>query len=255
MQWFDTMPMDVRFSQTTESWEPSDGPAARETAIEARRLTFDRAGQWVLDEINLSVAAGEIVAVLGANGAGKTTLLRCLAGLAQPTSGDVRWFGASPRRRPALRRLIGMVAHQDWVYGELTPRENLLFCAQMHGMDQASSRVEHLLSQADLLAHANKATHQLSCGMRRRLAVCRALVNDPPILVLDEPFSGLDEVSREWLKRLLAESRAQSRAICLTTHGRELAKSLADRCFELAAGKLRPIYIARPQALAWEAAA
>jgi heme ABC exporter ATP-binding subunit CcmA len=249
------MHMDVHFLRTTDYRMVFGEPTARKTAIEARQLTFERADHLVLDRISLCIATGEIVAVLGANGAGKTTLLRCLAGLARAASGDVHWFGASPRRRPMLRRLIGMVAHQDWVYGELTPRENLLFCAQMHGVDESNSRCEQLLSAAGLLAHADKATNRLSCGMRRRLAICRALVNDPPILLLDEPFSGLDDGSQVWLERLLAELRAQSRAICLTAHRRELADRLADRCVELHAGKLRTVNRERPRVSSWEEAA
>src|SRR5688572_5477528 len=171
-----------------------------EGAIEARQLSFERDGRLVLSAINLHIAPGQTVAVLGANGAGKTTLLRCLAGLLRPTAGEVRWLGQSPQQKPALRRSIGMVAHQDWLYGELTPRENLLFSAKMYGVSGANARVEQLLSEAGLLPHANKAVDQLSHGMRRRLSVCRALVHDPPILLFDELFSGLDDNGQNWLQ-------------------------------------------------------
>jgi len=177
--------------------------------------------------------------VLGANGAGKTTLLRCLAGLTPPRSGVVLWFGKSPQRHPELRRSIGMVAHQHWTYRELTPRENLLFAAQMYGLVDAVSRVEQLLAEADLQRNADQPTGQLSHGMRQRLSICRALVHDPAILLLDEPFSGLDDDGQQWLRLLLLQLQSRSRTICLSTHNRELADDLADCLFRLDKGKLR----------------
>jgi heme exporter protein A len=229
-----------------------------EGAIEARQLSFERDGRLVLSAINLRIAPGQTVAVLGANGAGKTTLLRCLAGLLRPTAGEVRWLGQSPQQNPALRQAIGMVAHQDWLYGELTPRENLLFSAKMYGVPDATARVDKLLSEAGLVPNANKATDQLSHGMRRRLSVCRALVHDPPLLLFDEVFSGLDDVGQSWLQRLITELRNRSRAICLTTHRIELASSMSDRFVQLENGKLLNIAVASReivQARCWEDAA
>jgi heme ABC exporter ATP-binding subunit CcmA len=202
-------------------------------------MTFERAGRLILNQVDLSISSGEIVAVMGTNGVGKTTLLRCLAALVAPTAGEVSWLGQSPQQNRALRRSIGMVAHQDWLYGELTPRENLFFSAEMYGVAGAGLRVEQLLSEAHLLGHASKPTDQLSHGMRRRLSICRGLIHDPSILLLDEPFSGLDDQGRIWLEQLLARERARSKGICFTTHERGIAQSLADRQLILAAGRLQ----------------
>jgi heme exporter protein A len=213
----------------------------RTASLEARELSFARAGQLVLDTINLRIEASEIVAVLGANGAGKTTLLRCLAALCAPCSGNVLWLGQSLKRNVRLRRLIGLVAHQDWVYSELTPRENLQFYAGMFGVANPQARIEQLLSEAELMRHADHATQRLSHGMRRRLSICRALLHDPPILLLDEPFSGLDEFGQRWLRQLIAQQSARSSAILFTTHERALAGDLADHVLFLKGGKLYPL--------------
>jgi heme ABC exporter ATP-binding subunit CcmA len=213
--------------------------AERAIAVEVSHLSVELAGRLVLDEIDLRIAPGQTVAVLGSNGAGKTTLLRCLAGLTRPTLGDIWWFGQSPRQHPKLRRLVGMAAHQSWVYGELTPYENLLFCAQMYGVVEPVLRVDQLLADAALQRHAHIPTAQLSQGMRQRLAICRALTHDPPILLLDEPFSGLDIDGQRWLEQRLVQLRSRSTAICLTMHQREIAGRLADCVLQLEGGQLQ----------------
>jgi heme ABC exporter ATP-binding subunit CcmA len=210
--------------------------AASAGAIEVRRLCFERVGRLILDGVNLRIEPGQLVGVMGANGAGKTTLLRCLAGLAQPTSGHVRWFGQSPRESIGLRRAIGMVAHQDWVYAEFTPRENLMFAARMQNVANAAARVDQLLSEAGLLAYANMATGELSHGMRRRLSICRTLVPAPRIMLLDEPFYGIDDEGQQWLVRLVRQD--PSVAVCMTTHHDALIRHMADRLLELRGGKL-----------------
>jgi heme ABC exporter ATP-binding subunit CcmA len=207
-------------------------------AMEVRRLSIELNGRLVLERVDLSVAPGEIVAVVGPNGAGKTTLLRCLAGLKRPSSGEVLWFGQSPGQDVELRRSVGMAAHQRALYGELTPRENLLFAAQLCGVSDAIPRVQQMLTEAGLERHAGMQTRRLSHGLQQRLSLCRALVHDPPLLLLDEPSSGLDEEGRRWLKQLLLQLRDRSRAICLTTHEQNLACSLADRVLRLEEGKL-----------------
>lgn len=210
----------------------------RQAALEARRLSVEFKGQLVLDEIDFRMGLGQVVAVTGRNGAGKTTLLRCLAGLLRPTSGDVHWFGQSPRRNQILRRSIGMVAHQRFLYEDLTARENLLFAARMCDVRHPDSRVEQLLGESGLQRRADQPAASLSQGMRQRLSICRAVVHDPPILLLDEPLSGIDDDGRQWLGGLLLQLRARARAICLTTHENSLACRLADRVLRLENGKL-----------------
>jgi heme exporter protein A len=210
-------------------------------AIEIRRLSVEFNGHVALSEVDLRIEPGQIVALLGANGAGKTTLLRCLAGLAHPTSGEVRWFGQPRQRNPALRRSIGMVAHQSHLYPELTPRENLTFAARMCDAPEPGPRVERMLTSAGLLPHASRPTSRLSRGQRQRLSVARALVHEPPILLLDEPFNGLDEDGAQWLWDLLLRQRDRAVATCLTTHDRRVAAHLADRAMWLVDGSLTDI--------------
>jgi ABC-type multidrug transport system ATPase subunit len=199
------------------------------------------------------------VALLGENGAGKTTFLRCMAGLVEPTSGQLLWFGESPRRKPALRRRIGMVAHQNWLYGELTARENLWFAARMYGLAYPSRRIEELLAEAELQPYAHRRVAELSQGLRQRLSICRSIIHEPQVLLLDEPFSCLDDRGRGWLMQTLRQLRTRSTAICLTCHDFRLAQCLADSTLRLQKGRLHGESIAASHVPAapghWEVAA
>ncbi|MBI3466581.1 MAG: ABC transporter ATP-binding protein, partial [Planctomycetes bacterium] len=159
--------------------------ASMVTAIQAAKLSKVFAAHAVLDQLDLDVAAGEAVAITGANGVGKTTLLRCLASVLRPTSGEVLWFGQSPLANPAARRLVGMAGHDSFLYPNLTVRENLLFAARMCDVSKPARRVVELLAAAGLQPHADCPARQISHGTRQRLAVLRALVHQPPILLLD----------------------------------------------------------------------
>ena len=211
------------------AWPPEtdSGP------IEARQLTRTMEGHLILNRINVTIAAGEIVALLGANGAGKTTLLRSLAGRLRPSAGQVLWYGASPRRRPASHRLVGFAGHESLLYLELTATENLLFAARMYGVVRPEQRVAEMLTRIGMETQARQAAGRMSRGMRQRLSLARALVHDPPIVILDEPFSGLDVGSLQWLEEWLAELRASGRAILFTSHDEEQCLRVADRKLEL----------------------
>ncbi len=208
------------------------------SAIQALRLSRNLDGHRVLREIDLEIASGECVALMGGNGAGKTTLLRCLAGIVRPTSGEVRWFGRPANEVPEQRQLVGIVAHETGLYGHLTLRENLLFAARMRMLSDRARLVDHQLEQIGLRKMAGRPVRQLSKGMRQRLALARTLIYDPPILLLDEPFTGLDATSRDWLLGMLCEQRARGRAICFATHDAEHSRQLADRAMFLENGRL-----------------
>jgi heme ABC exporter ATP-binding subunit CcmA len=210
-----------------------------EISIETRRLTKAFGARTVLDRIDLEVAEGQSVALTGANGAGKTTLLRCLASLVRPTGGDVRWFGEPAGKDPASRRMIGMVAHESHLYPDLTALDNLLFAARMCGVRRPRQEAERWLREVGLDAHAHRLPSRMSKGMRQRLAVARALVHDPQILLLDEPFSGLDAAGAEWLLELLRDLGRRGRTICFATHDRRMVCRLADTVLELQAGRLQ----------------
>jgi heme ABC exporter ATP-binding subunit CcmA len=209
-----------------------------QTAIRASQLSKAFGGRTVLDAVDLEVARGQSVALVGANGAGKTTLLACLASVLRPDGGTVHWFGYPAGRDATLRRRIGMVAHESGLYSHLTARENLAFAARMSGADNPSRRADQWLDRTGLARHADALPTRLSRGMRQRLAVSRALIHDPPLMLLDEPFSSLDAAGSQWLLSLLTDLRDQGRTICFVTHEEERVRSLADRVLELRDGKV-----------------
>ncbi len=200
-------------------------------------MTIARGRQVVLRGLDLAVAPGRIVALFGNNGSGKTTLLHCLAGLLRPSAGKVFWFGEAAASSPAARRLIGFLGHETGLYPTLTARENLRFAGRMTGVDRPDERAAELLQATGLQRHADQRPGQLSRGMRQRLAIARAVLHDPPLLLLDEPFTNLDQVSRDWLVRFLESARNRGRAVLFSSHDAELGHSLADRCYCLHAGR------------------
>jgi len=207
-------------------------------AIQTRRLSKTFGGCRVLREIDLQITSGECVALTGSNGAGKTTLLRCLAAITRPTTGEVDWFGQGAAANPDHRRLVGFVAHESHLYAHLTLLENLMFAARMCGVTEPAQRADKLLEQIGLRSWANQQVRKISEGMRKRLALARALIHDPRILLLDEPFSGLDAASRDWLGGLLDQYRADGCAVCFATHSEEHSRRLADRTLILQRGSL-----------------
>ncbi|NQT38033.1 MAG: ABC transporter ATP-binding protein [Planctomycetes bacterium] len=210
-------------------------------ALEARKLSKSFAGRVVLDEVDFEIAEAESVALTGANGAGKTTLLRCLASSLRPDGGEVRWFGQPASSNPAARRRIGVVAHESFLYPQLTLRENLIFAARMYDVVRPVDRAERLLAQSGLRTDAHCLPSRISQGMRRRLAVVRALVHDPPILLLDEPAAGLDRRGTAWLMDLLLQLRGRGRTLCFATHDDRLVGRLADRAVQIDAGRVRAV--------------
>jgi len=186
----------------------------------------------------LQVAAGESIVLTGSNGAGKTTLLRVMAALVRPSKGEILWFGEKTSGQHADRRLIGMVAHENRLYPHLTLRENLVFAARMCDVARPQHRAESLLKTVGLLAHGDRLPPVLSKGMRQRLSLARALIHDPPILLLDEPFEGLDADAEHWLTGLLDELRRQGRTLCFVLHDEAKTRKLADRVLHLCQGRL-----------------
>jgi len=209
--------------------------------LEARQLSRVLQGRPILDRIDLTIAAGKIVALTGINGAGKTTLLRCLAGRLRPSAGDVLWYGNSPTRRPDLNRLVGFAGHESFLYLELTAMENLLFAARMHGLSDPQITVNQMLAKACLDKHAHEPAGHFSKGMCQRLSLARALVHGPTLVILDEPFSTLDAPGRQWLEVWLKDLRTAGRAIIFTTHEAEQAQRIADETLDLRGGRLLPV--------------
>jgi heme exporter protein A len=209
-------------------------------AIVVQRLSKVFRRRTVLKDIDFQVAEGESLAITGPNGVGKTTLLRVLSSALSPTSGQVSWFGLAPPD-PSARRLVGVVAHDTCLYPRLTIRENLLFAGRMWGLDRAADRADELLDAAGLSAQTHRLSGELSRGNRQRTAIARALIHDPPILLLDEPFSGLDAKGVDWLMGLLLDLSAQGRTLCFTSHDPAVVRRLAHQVLQLPAGRVAPV--------------
>jgi heme ABC exporter ATP-binding subunit CcmA len=195
--------------------------------------------QRVLDGLDLDVAAGEAVALLGPNGAGKTTLLKIVATLLRPTRGTATVAGHDcVREAEAARAVLGVIAHGTHVYEDLTARENLAFWARLRGGPADRPTLIGALADVDLERHADARVRTFSAGMRRRLALARLALTDPRVLLLDEPFAGLDQRARKWLEGRLETFKAAGSALLMVTHsfGRELG--ISDRLAILAGGRV-----------------
>jgi heme exporter protein A len=204
--------------------------AAAELPVRAEGVLRTFAGTPVLAGVDLLVRSGDALALLGPNGAGKTTLLRILALLLRPTGGRLAIFGRDARDAPpALRRRIGYVGHESLCYPDLTATENLAFYARLFDVPDARARIAELVAWAGLDGAARRPVRVYSRGMAQRLALARALLHRPDLLLLDEPFSGLDPEGVRALQERLVELRAAGHAIVLTTHDLERAAPVATR--------------------------
>jgi heme exporter protein A len=172
----------------------------------------------VLAGVSLVVPAGAVGLVVGPNGSGKSTLARIAVGLLKPSGGSVRIDGRDPRSEPTARRGLGFVAHQSLLYDDLTPVENLSFVARLYGLDRAPERVEAALDRLAVGRERGVPLRRLSRGMVQRVALARALLHQPGVLVLDEPFTGLDAPSAERLVELLDRARQAGAAVLVVSH-------------------------------------
>lgn len=191
-----------------------------------------------LDGVDLDVTRGEAVAIFGPNGAGKTTLLRILARALRPSAGSVRFEGVDERDDLAVRARIGLLSHHTFLYDDLTARDNLAFFARLHGVPSPESRADALLAEVGLDRRGDDPVRAFSRGMQQRLALARALVHEPELLLLDEPFSGLDPHAGARLRGTLEAVRAAGRALILTTHDVGEGLDLTDRFVFLARGRI-----------------
>ena len=207
--------------------------------IEVENLRKSFGGVVALQGVSLQVAEGEFLTLVGPNGAGKTTLMRILATLSRPTSGRVRVAGLDLRAGAEyIRQRIGLVSHQPLLYGDLTAEENLLFYGRMYGVPNLEQRITEVLRQVGLLARRADPVRTFSRGMQQRLSIARAIIHDPPVLLLDEPFTGLDQRAAAMLTRVLTDVGTRSRTVLMTTHDLERGLSLGDRVAILARGQV-----------------
>jgi heme exporter protein A len=205
--------------------------------IEVRRLVKTFGLKPVLRGVDFRAQPGEFVALLGPNGAGKTTMLRILATLSRPTMGEVRLAGyALPAQAASVRRLLGVVSHQPLLYGDLTAEENLRFYARMYGLIDGTGRAEEVLESVGLAARRRDLVRQFSRGMQQRLAIGRALLHDPQIMLFDEPYTGLDQDASAMLDEVLRRVAVAGRTVVMTSHDLPRAADLATRIDVLSRG-------------------
>lgn len=213
--------------------------------MDFRSLTFADVSRHfgrrrVLHKVSLQCGAGEIVALLGPNGAGKSTLLSIAATLLSPSSGDVRYGDHGAASGPALRARIGVLGHDLSIYPELSAAENLAFFARAYGVTDVPAAVRSALERAGL-EDRDDPVGRFSRGMRQRLALERALLHQPRLVLLDEPFTGLDDAATSALRVRLADLRTAGCIVVLATHDLETIDGLADRAVLLRGGRLLSI--------------
>jgi heme exporter protein A len=212
-------------------------PAA--AAVETRRLSKHFGAVTALDRIDLQIALGESVALFGPNGAGKTTLIRILTLGLGASGGEFRIHGLDPRSEHLdIRERIGLISHQSLLYDQLTAAENLEFFARLYGVDDPAARAAELLETVGLGHRAADPLGTLSRGMQQRVSIARALVHDPSLVFLDEPFTGLDPHAAAMLRSTLEGLRTRGRSVLLVTHDLRRGLELCDRWVLLSRGRI-----------------
>ena len=191
-----------------------------------------------LDGVTFDLPQGAFLSIFGPNGAGKTTLLRILSTVSRPTAGSLTMLGIDALESPEeLRGRIGLISHKPMVYGDLTAMENLEFFAKLYGVPDARNRILDLLELVELDHRRNDAARTFSRGMTQRLSIARALINDPAIVLLDEPYSGLDPHAMQLFDELIARVR-QGRTFVMVSHDLDKGYELATHALILAAGRV-----------------
>lgn len=207
--------------------------------ITVKNLTKRFGLKTVLKGLDFEVQEGEFVALLGPNGAGKTTFLRILSSLSRPTFGKVTIAGHNlPDQASEVRRRLGVVSHLPLLYGDLTAEENLQFFAKMYGLRQADGRIRQVLELVGLDHRRRDLVRTFSRGMQQRLAIGRAVLHDPEVMLFDEPHTGLDQDASLMLDRILQEVAARNRTVVMTSHDLARTGDLASRFDVLSRGQI-----------------
>jgi heme exporter protein A len=209
------------------------------TVLEARKLVKAFGKNLVLKGVDLSIVEGDRYFLFGPNGAGKTTLVKALTGLLPPDSGEVLLFGEPMKNDPlGIRARIGVLSHDPYLYGELTATENLDFFGQLYDVPDRKARTKMMLNEVGLYARAHDRVNTFSRGMKQRLGLARALLHDPDLVLLDEPYTGLDLRASSTLERMVREKSEEGKAFLAITHDLGQGLEMATRAGILSGGKM-----------------
>jgi heme exporter protein A len=210
-----------------------------EPLITVEKLDKTFGARWALRGVSFTIQQGEIVALVGPNGAGKTTLLRIIGTLSRANAGRIH-IGKIPIAEHAnsARAAIGFVGHQTFMYDDLTAWENLNFYARLYDLPNIPQRIHAVAGQVGIENRLNDVTRTLSRGLQQRLTIARMLLHDPAVLLLDEPYTGLDQVAADLLDQIMMEAKREGRAILFSTHDLERGLAICDRAIIMKAGRI-----------------
>lgn len=207
--------------------------------IEIRKLTKQADNKLILRGINLSISKGETVAILGPNGAGKSTLLKVLAALIKPTSGSVQINGMDLKKNHvAIKKLLGYLPHSSLLYDHYSPLENLVFFGNIYGVKDVEMRAMELVKEVGLSFFLNEPVKNFSRGMIQRIAIARAIIHNPEILLLDEPHTGLDQGAIAILNHVVLAMKEKGTTTLMVTHDFKQAAEICDRIIIVKNGKV-----------------
>ncbi|RKU10767.1 heme ABC exporter ATP-binding protein CcmA [Candidatus Poribacteria bacterium] len=210
--------------------------------LNASQITKNFGHRTIVKNVNLTINPGEVVAIFGPNGAGKTTFIKILATLLRPTSGKLDIEGMDAIADYAqVRNTLGVIVHEHLAYPTLTPFENLKFFGQMYGINDLENRCKTLLAEVGLQRFVHEPLHIFSRGMTQRFMIARALLHHPSILLLDEPFSGLDASAKQFVIDRITQERQDGKSVLITTHNTELGYLVGTRFFFMINGELEEI--------------
>lgn len=210
-----------------------------DTLISVNQVEKTFGSRWALRNISFSVEPGQIVALVGPNGAGKTTLLRIIATLARPSSGEI-FIGKIPvaQHAAAARGAIGFVGHQTYMYDSLTAEENLRLYARLYDIGDVASRVRAVAARVGIEHRLKDVARTLSRGLQQRLTLARMLLHEPAVLLLDEPYTGLDKLAADQLDEIMLGAKREGRAVLFSTHDLERGLGVADRALVVHGGRI-----------------